>query len=337
MNCFDGRIERAGRDSRDRQRTPGTRVWQTAVLAAVAAGLMSTTAMAGPTWEEDSDGGGDAGESAGTAQTTGGTGQLKFIEGRTDNADAFAGEAVFGIDDFVDLYLVRVCNPKDFFLSTRPADGGFAEFDSQLYVFTAPAGPPNIFGLLGNVNASGAGEESFLGPVATDGSGAILNTPRRYWVGVSINARRPASGGGQIFDFASGTEVSGPDGPGGGGPLVQWAGPPIGGDGNYRIVLGGTTFGDQPFLDCNCNGIADSCDIAFGQSQDANDDRIPDECSCRADIDMNGAVEFGDLVTLLAAAGSCPPMGGCPADLNCDGTVSFADLTSLLASWGPCS
>jgi hypothetical protein len=54
---------------------------------------------------------------------------------------------------------------------------------------------------------------------------------------------------------------------------------------------------------------------------------------CPADIDGNGAVDFSDLTTLLAAWGVCP---ACAPDLNGDGMVAFGDITTLLAAWGPC-
>ncbi len=54
---------------------------------------------------------------------------------------------------------------------------------------------------------------------------------------------------------------------------------------------------------------------------------------CPADVDGSGAVDFGDLVSLLANWGTCP---GCPEDFDESGSVDFADLVTLLATWGPC-
>ena len=54
---------------------------------------------------------------------------------------------------------------------------------------------------------------------------------------------------------------------------------------------------------------------------------------CPADFDGNGTVDFGDVVTMLAAWGPC---GGCPEDLNGNGSVDFGDVVILLAAWGPC-
>ena len=55
--------------------------------------------------------------------------------------------------------------------------------------------------------------------------------------------------------------------------------------------------------------------------------------SCSGDLDDSGGVGFTDLLTLLAAWGSC---AGCPEDLDDSGDVTFADLLALLANWGSC-
>jgi subtilisin-like proprotein convertase family protein len=85
--------------------------------------------------------------------------------------------------------------------------------------------------------------------------------------------------------------------------------------------------------DCNANGVADSADIAAGTSADANQDGVPDECGCVADIDHNGIVNGADLAALLGAWGTCAT---CGADLTGDGQVLGDDLSVLLSSWGPC-
>ena len=56
--------------------------------------------------------------------------------------------------------------------------------------------------------------------------------------------------------------------------------------------------------------------------------------TCVADIDGSGAVDFGDLLAMLAAWGAC---GACPEDLDGSGAVDFTDLVMLLAAWGPCA
>ncbi|MBX3375090.1 MAG: VCBS repeat-containing protein [Phycisphaeraceae bacterium] len=61
-----------------------------------------------------------------------------------------------------------------------------------------------------------------------------------------------------------------------------------------------------------------------------------EKAPCIGDLDDSGAVEFNDVLQLLAAWGPCGGKGGCPADLDGSGTVEFGDLLILLAAWGPC-
>ncbi len=53
---------------------------------------------------------------------------------------------------------------------------------------------------------------------------------------------------------------------------------------------------------------------------------------CPADIDGSGAVDFGDILVILATWGQT----GVPADIDGSGTVDFGDLLVVLAAWGPC-
>ncbi|MBL9118733.1 MAG: lamin tail domain-containing protein [Phycisphaerae bacterium] len=87
-------------------------------------------------------------------------------------------------------------------------------------------------------------------------------------------------------------------------------------------------------VDCNENGVADGCDIHVElTSQDINQNEVPDECECIADLNNSGAVDGADLAILLGAWGPGP---GCPADLNASGAVDGADLAILLGAWGVC-
>lgn len=86
--------------------------------------------------------------------------------------------------------------------------------------------------------------------------------------------------------------------------------------------------------DCNLNGIPDACDIAMGESADADEDGIPDECGCENDIVADGVVNTVDLLFLLGAFGQCNLP--CPADLNGDLVVNTVDLLLLLGDWGDC-
>ncbi|MFM8817636.1 MAG: di-heme oxidoredictase family protein, partial [Phycisphaerales bacterium] len=76
---------------------------------------------------------------------------------------------------------------------------------------------------------------------------------------------------------------------------------------------------DSGNADCNGNGIADMRDIATGTSADANVDGIPDECiPCRADLNLDRAVDGNDLGILLGAWGTANPV----ADLDSNGAVN---------------
>jgi len=83
-------------------------------------------------------------------------------------------------------------------------------------------------------------------------------------------------------------------------------------------------------LDCNGNGILDSCDIASGFSLDLNGNGIPDECETAPSADLNGdgVVDGADLGILLNNWG-----GSGVGDLNGDGTIDGADLGILLNAW----
>lgn len=294
------------------------------LLPALAIGLaVPAVAVQGPVWEENSTG--DAGSTTGDAQTTSGTGQLGKIRGET-------GSTAGPTPDLEDVYLVRICDPEAFFASTDPADGGIANFDTRLWLFDDTGkgvvandnrpGPPTVFSL---VNSD-----------PTDGS-LPLSTPGLYYIAIAgspSNALSAPGPAGVIFMLGSPTEVSGPDGPGGGAPLGGWdTFGPFPSFGMYEIRLNGVTFGDTPSIDCNDNGIVDACDILLGNSLDENGNNVPDECEQGqdGDVDGDGDVDFDDLISLLSSWGPCPPP--CPADLNGDGIVDFDDLLILLASW----
>jgi hypothetical protein len=77
-------------------------------------------------------------------------------------------------------------------------------------------------------------------------------------------------------------------------------------------------------LDCNGNGIPDSCDISSGNSRDVNLNGIPDECEAPATL------------TLTNNAGACNHAGG---SVNVDATLSgvLSPIVSgqIYISWNP--
>ncbi len=88
------------------------------------------------------------------------------------------------------------------------------------------------------------------------------------------------------------------------------------------VDMGAYEFGGDPELDCDGNGLADSC--------------------CPADFNSDEIVNAFDLATLLGSWGGCSdcevgvPDCNCRADFNADCTVGAFDLGQLLGSWGPC-
>lgn len=54
--------------------------------------------------------------------------------------------------------------------------------------------------------------------------------------------------------------------------------------------------------------------------------------ACPGDVDLSGAVDFGDLLLILGAFGNA----GGPSDVDGSGTVDFGDLLLTLGAFGPC-
>ncbi|MHC5006537.1 MAG: dockerin type I domain-containing protein [Planctomycetota bacterium] len=107
-------------------------------------------AAAGPAWVEGGDGDDDAGALPQDAQATAGPGTLITISGSLAGA---AGAA--GVDDFEDMYVIRIDDPASFSATTAFFPGS-AEFDSRLYLFTMNGGlVVSGFGLLGNEDTGG--------------------------------------------------------------------------------------------------------------------------------------------------------------------------------------
>ncbi|MHC5113069.1 MAG: hypothetical protein ACYTGP_01415 [Planctomycetota bacterium] len=53
---------------------------------------------------------------------------------------------------------------------------------------------------------------------------------------------------------------------------------------------------------------------------------------CPEDLNGNGAVDFADILAIIAAWGPCC----CPEDLDESGDVGFGDILRVIAAWGPC-
>lgn len=212
-------------------------------LTRLAAIGLTCTAIAGPTFEEVP----DAGSTPSTAQPTTGSGPSGRIKGElTANADA---------SDFEDMFLICITNPEQFSATVDPVA---TQFNSKLWLFRIDG-----TGLLANDNDAGSFPTVFskLTPVATDGSGAALITPGLYFLAISNKDSTPTSAGGAIFNdpTANGTEVSGPDGPGGGQPIQGWTHDGTAPGGTYAIDITGVKFFSPPCeIACPAGAVIDA-------------------------------------------------------------------------------
>jgi len=137
--------------------------------------------------------------------------------------------------DFEDMYRIIITQPTEFHFRTDPASGGGADFNTLLWVFSETG-----LGLLGNDDANNPGVGSAIFQTSNDGTGSGIFQPGIYLVCVSGTGNVPLSQGQQMFTFASPTEVSGPDGPGGQGVVDGWSNNFDGGAvGDYELSFQG--------------------------------------------------------------------------------------------------
>ncbi|MCH2133804.1 MAG: hypothetical protein MK116_08645 [Phycisphaerales bacterium] len=85
-------------------------------------------------------------------------------------------------------------------------------------------------------------------------------------------------------------------------------------------------------LDCNGNGVPDSCDFDNGTSLDIDGDQRPDECQCLCDVNQSGHIDVDDVLLILSNWGGTGPL----ADVNYDGVVGVNDILALLSAWDSC-
>jgi hypothetical protein len=189
-------------------------------------GAVHGQTVLGPEWIEQ----GDAGSLPDTAQPVTATGSVTILRGALQGSPAIAGQPA----DFEDMYRVIIAVPTAFHVRTDPGSGGGADFNTQLWVFAV-----NGLGILGNDDAFDPGVGSNLFQFATDGSGAGILQPGEYLIAISGLLNRPTAGGLHIFNFATTTEISGPDGPGGEFPIDGWDTDPNCHFGDYVLSLQG--------------------------------------------------------------------------------------------------
>lgn len=190
---------------------------------------MSGTALAGPDWLEQ----GDAGSTIGSAQVPArplGAPALTSIAGSLSSA--------FIDPDYEDLYLIRITDPGAF--TIRPTS---ADFNVVLYLFNITINGEG-YGLLANDDENPTSNLPKLTGASTDGTGVIITFPGDYVLAVTGFGRTPVSRTGAMFNFASNTEISGADGPGGLNPLSSWTG--VGETGHYSFAMEATDFPVTP-------------------------------------------------------------------------------------------
>lgn len=192
-------------------------------LAMAGAAMLTAcgVAMAGPDWVEE----GDAGSDVGSAQAPRGTAGAPILS----IAGVLQGTGL--LPDFEDCYIIKIVDPANF---SMQAVG--ATFNAQLFLFNITL-PQAAYGLLANDDQSAVSNLPKLGPLSNDGTNVHVTAAGDYMIGITGFNRDPSSLTGAIFNQATVTEISGPDGPGGFNALTGWSG--TGQTGNYTITFTG--------------------------------------------------------------------------------------------------
>lgn len=171
---------------------------------------------AGTTWDETTNGGGDAGDIPGAEQSCDGNGALTDITGNLSaNTD-------------VDLYEIFVPDMTLFSADTSISPGTLS--DTQLFLFDAAG-----LGLASNDDATGL--KSLL-PVGDPNYAGL--PPGDYMIAIVSFNNEALSAGGAIFPDGN-PGVNPPTGPGAATPLSSWSAGG-GGSGTYDITLTGAEF-----------------------------------------------------------------------------------------------
>ncbi|MBL8878678.1 MAG: PEP-CTERM sorting domain-containing protein [Phycisphaerales bacterium] len=181
------------------------------------AGLGLSAAAAAQTWDETTNGGGDAGDLPATAQVTTGAGPLSTITGSITSEHA-------------DMYKILICDEGRFSATTV----GGASWDTELFLF----------------DANGAGVTFSDDSASTTQSTLTSNfvvANGVYFLAVSRYDRDPVNAAGaEIWaDTPFATERA-PDGPGAGNPIPAGWNSTATTAGNYSIALTGACFVPEP-------------------------------------------------------------------------------------------
>lgn len=260
--------------------------------------MMPSLALAGPAYTEPPPDVGGTKAGAGDATGITGSGTISGTLSGTAIVRGESGNNTQGLPpDFEDMFIIRIQQPGRWQVSTSPNVGrgqGFAAFDSVLYVFRFS----DERGILANDDIFSGSHESRLRNMANDGTSAMINTPGMYLLAISVKGRIPVSQAMiPIFNFATPTEVSGPDGST--LPLQQWVGPPA------TLVPGDYTI-----------------EIS-----------VP---PCPGDVNGDQLVNLSDIAAVITQwNNTVTPWFG--ADLSGDGLVGLADIAAIINNWAqPC-
>jgi hypothetical protein len=189
---------------------------QTRTASATIAGAMLTTV----TWDETTNGGGDAGQDLASAQSPTGTGTaLNVITGS------------FGSSD-VDIYKINICNEASFSASTRFTS---PLIDTQLFLFN-----PDGTGVVvdDDVPVGLPGDDT----TASTMTSAVVSANGTYYLAISRYNIDPVDAGAALIWINTPFDTErAPDGPGAANPLASWTGTNTA-TGNYRISFSGTCF-----------------------------------------------------------------------------------------------
>jgi hypothetical protein len=197
-----------------------------APIAALGALVLATPAVAGPDWVEI----GNAGTTLQFAQRP-----LGPIGSPLNNIQ---GNLLGGLDGFADMFFIAVPDPAAFSMEIAQTN-----FNAQLFIFHITQNWTAL-GLLANDDRAIGDNRPLLTPIATDGTNARLEVAGDYIIAVSGSGHNPISSAGRIYNIATSTEISGPDGPGGFNHHIGWEGPGV--LGSYSVQFTGTVFPSVP-------------------------------------------------------------------------------------------
>jgi len=204
-------------------------------VVGVAAIALTSTALAGPDWDE---GATDAGSTLDTAQTISTSGSLNSIKGKLGGPGFLAG-------DFQDCFLLRVDDPLGFNITLSSTFGGPPGFDPMMFLFRVDEtqNGPVAKALLANNDKSPGNPLPGLTNAANDGSNATLRSPGLYLIAISGFGSQPINASGEFVfrqTFLQSGVIGGPaESPNGGYLLAGWSSD--GDYGSYELLVQGVS------------------------------------------------------------------------------------------------